>query len=334
MNRHHFYFITVLAGLLLLGSCGHGSDDSPYGELLTIPPYRSLTDSIRREPDNDALYFRRAVLLNSNQQAEPALADFRKAWSLRKDERYALGVSTLLLDKQPDSAIAFLRNALRDLPASSLLQLSLARALDAKGNPDEALQLCNEVLRADSLQPDVLQFKASVLSRKGDSAAALTALEQAYTLAPGDIELNYELAFQYAESRNPKVLHLCDSLVTRDSLGNHAEPHYYKGIYYANTGDKKKALELFYLAIRNDYYYLNAYIEKSRILIDQKKWKEATAVLQTVNTLSPRFADGWYWLGQCQEGQGMKAEAKENYLRAYGLDNSFTEAKEAADRLK
>lgn len=334
MNRQYRPLLSAVSGVLLLLSCGQRSDDSPFGEILASPPFRPLTDSIRKDPSNDALYFRRAVLLNTNQQTEPALADFRKAWDLRKDERYALGVSTLLLGKQPDSAIGFLRGALRELPASTLLQLSLARALDAAGKSEEALQLCNEVLQQDARQPDVLQFKASILSKKGDAPGALSALEQAYTLAPGDIELDYELAFQYAENKNPGVLRLCDSLIDKDSLGNHAEPHYYKGIYYANTGNREKALELFTLAIRNDYYYLNAYIEKARILIDQKQWKEANALLQTVNTISPRFADGWYWLGQCQEGQGMKAEARENYLRAYGLDNSFTEAKEAADRLK
>jgi hypothetical protein len=31
---------------------------------------------------------------------------------------------------------------------------------------------------------------------------------------------------------------------------------------------------------------------------------------------------------------GQKEEAKLNYQRAYGLDNSFTEAKEAADKIK
>ncbi len=50
-------------------------------------------------------YFRRAVLLNTNNLPEPALADFKKAWSLKKEEKYAFGLGNLLLDKKPDSAI-------------------------------------------------------------------------------------------------------------------------------------------------------------------------------------------------------------------------------------
>jgi len=39
-------------------------------------------------------------------------------------------------------------------------------------------------------------------------------------------------------------------------------------------------------------------------------------------------------MGKCQEAVGQKDEAKLNYQRAYGLDKTFTEAKEAADRIK
>jgi hypothetical protein len=39
-------------------------------------------------------------------------------------------------------------------------------------------------------------------------------------------------------------------------------------------------------------------------------------------------------MGKCQEALGQKDEAKLNYQRAYELDKTFTDAKEAADNLK
>ncbi len=36
-------------------------------------------------------------------------------------------------------------------------------------------------------------------------AEAINILEKAYQLTPYDIELNYELAYKYAETKNPKV---------------------------------------------------------------------------------------------------------------------------------
>ena len=334
MNRIAKIFSLIVAVLILISSCNDKGTDSPYGEILNRPPYAGLTDSIKQEPENDELFFRRAVLLNTNNLPEPALADFKTAWKIKKDERYAYGISNLLLDKKPDSAILFLKQSLTDLPNSFLLQFTLARSYDAQGRTDEALKLCNEILQKNPEQVDVIKMKAALLSKKGNIAEAISILEKAYQLTPYDIDLNYDLAYKYAENKNAKVIILCDSLIRIDTLNLHAEPYYYKGIYFSNINNKEKALALFDDAIKHDYNYLNAYIEKARVLYDQKKFGDALKAAQLANTISPKFPDAYFWVAKCQEAMGQKEEATINYQRAYGLDNSFTEAKEAADKLK
>ena len=334
MNRIAKIFALISGGLILISSCNDKGTDSPFGEMLSQPPYALLTDSIKKQPKNDELYFRRAVLLNTNNFPEPALVDFKMAWSIKKDERYAYGFGNLLLDKKPDSAILFLNMALGELPSSFLLQLTLARSYDAQGKTDEALKLCNDILQKIPQQVDVIKMKAELLSKKGNTAEAISILEKAYSITPYDIDLNYELAYKYAENKNAKAISLCDSLIRIDTLGLHAEPYYYKGIYFSNINDKAKALALFDNAIKHDYNYLNAYIEKGRILYDQKKFADALKTVQLVNTISPKFPDAYFWIAKCQEALGQKEEAKLNYQRAYGLDNSFTEAKEASERIK
>ena len=334
MNRIAKIFALISGGLILISSCNDKGTDSPFGKMLSQPPYALLTDSIKQQPKNDELYFKRAVLLNTNNFPEPALADFKMAWSMKKDERYAYGLSNILLDKKPDSAILFLNQALGELPNSFLLQLTLARSYDAQAKTDEALKLCNDILQKIPQQVDVIKMKAELLSKKGNTAEAISILEKVYSITPYDIDLNYELAYKYAENKNAKAISLCDSLIRIDTLGLHAEPYYYKGIYFSNKNDKAKALALFEDAIKHDYNYLNAYIEKGRILYDQKKFTDALKTVQLANTISPKFPDAYFWIAKCQEALGQKEEAKLNYQRAYGLDNSFTEAKEAADKLK
>ncbi len=320
--------------LILISSCNNKSSNSAFSEILSQPPYTGLTDSIKQEPKNDELYFRRAVLLNTNNLSEPALADFNKAWTLKKDEKYAFGLGNLLLDKKPDLAITFLNGALAELPNSFLLQLTLARSLTAQNKIEEALKICNNLLQKNPEQVDMLKIKAELLSKKGNAVEAISILEKAYCLTPYDIDLNYDLAYKYGENKNAKVIALCDSLIKIDTLGLHAEPYYYKGIYFSNINDKAKALSLFDQAIQHDYYYLNAYIEKGRVLYEQKKFSEALKAFQLANTISAKFPDAYFWTAKCQEALGQKKEAKLNYQRAYALDNSFTEAKEAADKLK
>jgi tetratricopeptide (TPR) repeat protein len=333
MNKPVKISFSLIVLVFFAISCKEKNSDSPYGTLLSQPPYRDLTDSIKIEPGNDELYFKRAVLLNTNDQAEPSLADFYKAWSIKKDERYALGIGNILLDKKPDSAVLFLKEAINTLPESILLPLTLARSYEVQNKTDEALNLCNSILEKNPLQVDVLKLKASLLDKKDKISEAIILLEKAYNITPWDAELNYELAYKYAETKNAKVLRLCDSLIQKDSLKTHAEPYYYKGIYYSNTGNKTAAFNQFNEAILHDYYYLNAYIEKGRLFFDQKKYEEALKVFQLANTISATFPDAYFWMGRCQEAMGQKEEAKLNYQRAFGLDDSFIEAKEAANRL-
>ncbi len=334
MKRFAKIISPAVISMILISSCNDKGTDSPFSDILEQEPYAVLTDSINNEPANDGIYFRRAVLLNSNNLPEPALEDFKKAWSLKKDERYAYGFSNLLLDKKPDSAILFLNAAIKELPNSFLLHLTLARSYDANGKTENALELVNKILQSNPEQVDLMKMKAGLLGKKGNNPEAIAILEKAYSLTPYDIELNYELAFKYAESKNPRVIKLCDSLIKVDTLNLHAEPYYYKGIYFSNMNDKAKALSLFDEALQHDYYYLNAYIEKATVLYDQKKFGDALKTVQLANTISATFPDAYYWMGKCNEAMGNLAEAKLNYQRAFGLDDTFTEAKEAADKLK
>lgn len=334
MNKITKIISLIIGGMILVISCNDKGTDSPFGEILNQPPFDGLTDSIKQQPNDDELYFRRAVLLNKNDLPEPALADFQKAWALKKEERYAFGIGNLLLEKKPDSAIIFLNEAISELPNSFLLPLTLARSFDAQNKTEEALKICNDMLRKNPEWVDVLKMKAEFQNKKGNIAEAISTLSIAYQLTPSDVKLNYMLALMLAETGNKQVIALCDSLIQADSLGIHAEPSYYKGIYYSTINEKAKAVSFFNDAIKKDYNFLEGYIEKGSMLYDMKKYQEALKVLNLCLTISPKFADAYYWIAKCQEAMGQKEDAKINYQRAYSLDNNLTEAKAAFDKLK
>jgi tetratricopeptide (TPR) repeat protein len=331
MNSNAFI---SLALLLLCVSCNNNDDSSPYEELLSRQPYANLTDSIHQNSSNPDLYYRRAMLLFKNNNNPPALADFKKAWSINKKEQYAIGISNILLDNKPDSAISFLQGALKELPQSVSLHLNLIQAYADQHKIEEALAICNNVLQQHPDQAGVLMIKSDLLEQKNDTAGSIKALEEAYHFAPFNEDLCYNLAFKYAQNKNQKVLALCDSLLRNDTISKKGEPFYFKGVYYSNINDKAKALEYFNKAIQYDYTFLDAYIDKGIILYDQKKYNDAVNVFQLALKVSATYADAYYWLGKCEQELGKKEEAKLNYQRAYGLDKSLTEAKEAADNLQ
>jgi tetratricopeptide (TPR) repeat protein len=307
--------------------------ESRFGNLLSQPPYAQITDSIEDQPTNDDLYFRRAVLLNKNNLPEPALADFQKAWQLDKQEKYAFAVSNIWLERKPDSAIVFMEGALKEFPASILLRISLARAYEAQNQLPRALDVCRKILEMEPENVETLLLQSQILEKTGDINKSITSLEKAYSLLPGAWPIAIELAYKYAEVRDPKTIELTDSLIRKDTLQVHSQLYYIKGVYYTNINEKAKAISYFDQTISRDHNYHNAYIEKGKILLDQKKTVDAFRVFSLLNRIKPSFPDGWFWIGACQEELGQIEDAKLSYQKAYSLDKTFVEAKEAAERL-
>lgn len=321
------FFIFIYAG------CNDKDEKTPYDQVLNQAPYASITDSIKNEKSNADLYYHRAELLKKNDLPEPALADYKKAWSLNKKEEYAVGLSSLLLDKNPDSAVVFLQSALQITPGL-FLQLYLAEAYTQLGNTSAALNVYDQILQKEPNQIDALMKKSALLDQQNKPAESLSIMEKAYQLAPFDVELSYDLAYKYAENNNPKAIALSDSLIRMDSIGRHAEPYYFKGVYFSNTGNKTKAIEQYNLAIQHDYNFLDAHMEKGVIYYDQKNFPEALTSFQLVTTISPSYANAYYWIAKVQEAQGKREDAKLNYQRAYGLDKTLVQAKQAAENIK
>ena len=326
MNKiWHVLFIVVF-----FIACANEEEDH---SLVAQPPYDKITDSIKQSPNDADLYYRRGSLLYSNNQFVFAEQDLRTAWQLKPTEQYALSVVTVLKEKNVDSAIIFIQQALNKLPQSVALQVGLARAYQQKNNLDKAISVCNDILSNYQSQLDALLLKAELLQAQNKNAEAIAVLETAHMYAPSDADISYDLAYNYAEAKNPKALSLTDSLIKVDKTENIAKAYYVRATYYKNINDLNNAIKNYDESITLDYNFLDAHLEKGQTLYRSKKYKEAQQTFQLALKVSPSTADFYFWLAKTQEAMGNKEEAKLNYQRAYGLDKTMTEAKEAADKL-
>jgi tetratricopeptide (TPR) repeat protein len=260
--------------------------------------------------------------------------DLRTAWQLDPKEENALRLTTILRQKNSDTAIAFLQQALKKLPQSISLNILLAKGYQSKKEFDKALAICEEIIQRFPGQIDALVLKSELLKQQNKNNEALSILEQAYSYAPGDVDLVHQLAFEYTEAKNPKVLSLADSLIKVDVEKRHAEPYYFKGLYYLNSNNYKEAIRQFDLAIQHNFNYINAYINKGICFYEQKKYPDALKTFQLAATVFPSEPEPYYWMAKTQQSMGNLNEARLNYQRAYGLDKTFIEAQDSADRLK
>ena len=231
------------------------------------------------------------------------------------------------------------RDSLKKYPTDTLLKYNLVLTLQDAGRYKEAVNVLDSmnISMGDSTQMkvyfDYLFKRSELLLLAGDTANAIKTLE--FFIIPGELtEAGLQLANLYAETKNPKTIAFCDLMNKNDEGKRDPNPDYLKGVYYYNIVDYSKALEMFNSCIKKDYTFLDAYMEKGRILYKQSKFKEAMDVYDIAIKVSNSFADAHLWKGKCQEALGQKEEARISYQRAYAFDKTLTEAKEAADRIK
>ena len=231
------------------------------------------------------------------------------------------------------------RDSLKIHPTDTLLKYNLVLTLQEAGRYREAINVLDSmnIPMGDSTQMKVyvsyLFKRSELLVLAGDTVNAIKSLE--FFVIPGELtEAGKQLAFLYAESKNPKAVAISDSMNKYDESKRDPEPDYFKGVYYSNLGDLAKALEQFNSCIKKDYTFLDAYMEKGNILYKQSKFKEAMEVYDMAIKVSNSYADAHLGKGKCQEALGQQEEAKISYQRAYAFDKTLTEAKEAADRIK
>ena len=208
-----------------------------------------------------------------------------------------------------------------------------AKSLHEKGMTAEALQIANAMIEKYPGQLDALSMKAEILKEQGKTEEALAILEQAYALQPRDKETAYNLAYDYADAKSPKALSLTDTLIKYDKTATVARAWYVKATYYLNIGNEKEALRYYDSSMLADHNFLDTYLDKGQLLYRQKKYDAAQKTFALGQKFSPSSAIFYLWVGKTQEAMGNKTDAKANYERAFALDNSLTEAKEAAERL-
>lgn len=326
------YRFQLLVSLLLF-ACDSSGDKNPFDKQLREPPYGEISRQIDRAPKNDSLYYQRALLLIENEQPVAARLDLEKAWTLRPKPDYALALGSLM-SETPSEQLDFLRKATRQFADNFLLEWALADCYQRSDRYDSALQLTEKWIQKGEDEPEFVLLHASLLKEKKRTEEALFNLERLLEKYPTEKTIREMLALWYANEGNEKVIPLCQQMEKADSLQTDPLPHYYRGIYYDTRKQFAQALDEFDKAILTDYNFVEAYIEKTSILYDQKKWPAALEVLGKALAVAPDYAPVYYWTAKCQQATGDKESASLNYLKAYGLDKTLVEAKQAADQLK
>ena len=302
-------------------------------ELLRSPGYKKLNDSIQQFPEDASLYLRRAIRLTQENAHEQAIADFQKTWSLQPSLENALPFAANLeiLGKHQER-LSLLESVNQRYPGNTQVNRLLADSYANLGMSAKALQIYNDMITADSLDPETQYEKALLLEQLKDTGRAIAALQKAYAIQGVDT-YGLELAHLYAEQKNPRALEICNFIIKRDSARILIDPFFIKGIYYANIKQYQQAITEFDSCILRDWKTTDAYLEKGRAYFHMGNFTSAMQTFNMAITVTNTDPDAYFWLARSYEALHRKKEAVSNYVKAISLDKGFTEARQRLEKL-
>lgn len=221
-----------------------------------------------------------------------------------------------------------------DHPDSVGLRLQLVNAYDSLGNYKEAIAQMDSLTKKDSLNFGLWYRKGQLLESAKDTSQAIISFGKAIKIYPSPDGL-LSLANLFAETKNSNALGLCQQVQSlRPGKEYTAHCFFISGVYYARTGNKTKALQLFDNCINENYAYMEAYQEKGFIYYDTRSYAEALKIFKLAAKINNTYPDAYYWQAKCYEAMKNKEEAIKNYKAALILDKGLKEAGEALKRLQ
>lgn len=347
MKSNKVYFSWSVAVLYLffagaLWGCtqnGRSSDGEPIDPPANQSPnvvqtqIRSVTESIKEEPDNAVLYATRGRLYLKEGIYKQALTDAKKAISLdtTRAEYY-----TLLA--RSHRAVGEVKEGLQ----------AAVKAIDIDYNDPDLLVMAGEMyIIMRDYKPAMLMlegatnlsqhtpkahfYKSIAEAETGDTAAAIKSLQTSIKQDPAYADSYNMLARIYHVQRKYSEL----LMVLQEGLASSptdAMIYHNVGTAYNSLGQSDTAIYFFKKSIdlKPDFYA--NYYNIGSILFTKKQFEEAESWFRKSLQEEPRMPEANYYLARSLDYQQKKEEAIEYYRKTEELNSIFAE--EATRRIK
>lgn len=202
-----------------------------------------------------------------------------------------------------------------------------------KDNIEATVQNDSTKITLDSIS--ILNSIAQESLQEGDTLKAIEHIRRSLSLDLNQYDIEATLCFLYAAKKDPRSIEVADRLIKQESEKNTpGRGHYLKGIYFANLGDSENAIRQFDSSIISNFTFIDAYIEKSIVLYDQRKFNEAIDLLNKALTFDRYNGDLYFWLAKNHQSNQNKPEAIRNYEQTIMLDSLNEEAKQELFKIK
>jgi len=218
----------------------------------------------------------------------------------------------LMAEGEMERALGYYERAAKINPNYPVLEVNLGIVKSALGDPETAER---HFLRALELQPDYAQghyYYARWLVEHGRTPQAMTHLERAIAISPGDVHPNRMLLDAYAALDDAASLAAHARRVLQIAPSDPAATAYLDGRVPYEVAEESA----------------RAYAELGLAKIHRRKWLESAALYRHALRLDPHDSSSWNNLGWALGSAGFPALAVACFERALELDPASEHARE------
>jgi tetratricopeptide (TPR) repeat protein len=224
--------------------------------------------------------------------------------------------------------VDFLESDALSFPDSASLYLRWAEELLAQGDTNKGIDVLLQFQDHFPGNTSILNGigYASLLAR--DTNTAIFHLENSLSINENQPEIEMELAFILQSQNNNRWKGISFQMISdvqnqiRSSRG-----YFVRGVYESNHNLLDQAIASFDSSILQQFTFVDAHIEKSLLLIEKNKVKQAMEGLYKALELDRKNPDIYFLAGECKRKLNEFEDAKNFYLQALELDPNHAGAR-------
>lgn len=294
------------------------------GELARID---ALNKKIREDSSNGDFYRDRAAFYLEKEEYGKALEDIRK--SIITDSTYSpyyvtLGEIFLGMGKLK-SCVESMDRALELDPNNKDAYLKLAEISIAVNDSKKAVEYIDKVMKIDDLEPKAYFMRGIVLLQIGDTIRGIRNFQKAIDVDQEFFDAHLKLGLLYMDKRSKLAVDYFNNALNIEP-GN-PEVSYYLGMYYQETGDHEKAIQIYNKILEKDPDFHFALFNIGFIqLVYLKDYPAAIEYFDRTIDFDPQYTDAFYNRGFAYELSGDITHSKSDYRKALELSPNYEKA--------
>ncbi len=345
MIKNRFFYTLLGFGLLFSCTPDNKIEDDQFfvkEEVNTVrDEFTEISDSLEKDPENIGLWIRQGEICKENLNFGCALNAGAKAFRIDSTNIKARQLYAWTLINKPETPISDIERAKRHYQYILSLQpkdpqtlVELANTYSLTGDFKTAIKYINDALRMDERYRDGYVLKGSIYKTLEKNDLALSSYQTALQIDPdffiGHLNTGWLLT---SMGKHKLALEYYQNAVD-------LKPENINAIYgvaksFQDLGEYENSLKEYRKIekIQPEFYitYFNqAYIKQYY----QKELDSAAYFYDKALDVHPKYAAAWFQLGETYYEQDRYSEAARAYTEALRIDADFTQAKDAAQRLR